>query len=688
MHTTSLLARSRRRTSAGLSFALALALAAGVGLPIVAYDSPASAAVPAPTRTPRPGVGEGTVSVDAESYQPAGRVTVKGSGFVAGNQLSLKINDGAVRNADGEDVVATADVGADGTFTVTVDIAPFDLGEGTHWFRILGSQPQVSKFVTFAVSTTPAPAPTTAVPAPTTPAPAPTTAVPAPTTAVPSTAPSAVPSAAPTATSDYTVNKDASVTPVPGTDATKAGSVAGVETQVVRGLYQTAYSSKHNAIYVTSAVGRPPVRDSALVKLDADSLKVQASVFPEVDPQATDRQGNPVDGFRFAVYGVGVDDANNRVWVTNTRQNTVAVYDATTLELVKQFPKNAVNHSRDVVIDSKTNRVFVSSARNNQVAVFDATTLEQLDSITIGAGREEFSSMSLDLDSESGTLVLVSSTDKVALISTADSKVQKVIDLPDGVDNASGVAYNPATGRIYVADQGSGSLTVIEKDGTLVSTAPTATGLKNNEGKDISSGALNVAVDTVNGLVYVSNRQAGTITVHDLDGKLVQTLDSGKFANHVEADGRGNVYAVNKGGSRDGQSPIDYIQRFSVVKDAPSAAPSAAPADPSAAPADPSAAPSAAPSATPADPSSASSASANPAAPSAGPAKPTDTAGASAGPAGAGQASGRPGGAPAAAPAANKPSALARTGASLGVLAVAGGLLAAGGLLIARRRRA
>ena len=178
MHTTSLLARSRRRTSAGLSFALALALAAGVGLPIVAYDSPASAAVPAPTRTPRPGVGEGTVSVDAESYQPAGRVTVKGSGFVAGNQLSLKINDGAVRNADGEDVVATADVGADGTFTVTVDIAPFDLGEGTHWFRILGSQPQVSKFVTFAVSTTPAPAPTTAVPAPTTPAPAPTTAVP------------------------------------------------------------------------------------------------------------------------------------------------------------------------------------------------------------------------------------------------------------------------------------------------------------------------------------------------------------------------------------------------------------------------------------------------------------------------------------------------------------------------------
>ena len=89
----------------------------------------------------------------------------------------------------------------------------------------------------------------------------------------------------------------------------------------------------------------------------------------------------------------------------------------------------------------------------------------------------------------------------------------------------------------------------------------------------MSSGALSVALDPLNKRVYVANRNTGTITVHDLDGNLLQTLDSGRYANHVEYDGRGNVYAVNKGGSRDGSSSVDYIQRFSVVAAQPTASP-------------------------------------------------------------------------------------------------------------------
>ncbi|WP_167146686.1 hypothetical protein [Actinomyces sp. ZJ308] len=376
---------------------------------------------------------------------------------------------------------------------------------------------------------------------------------------------SPTPAAAEDAQADTSgVDKNAAVTPVPGTSG-EPGSVAGVESSVAPGLYQTAYSPSRNSLYVTSAVGRPPVTQSSLIKLDADTLAYQTHIVPEVDPTATGRDGKPLEGARYAVYGVAVDDEHGTVWVTNTRQSTVAVYDADTLTLVKQFDKDIVSHSRDVIIDAARDRAYVSSARSNKIAVFDTSTNTQLADITVGQDADDFSPMSLALDETSGTLVTVSSSSaKAALIDVASGNVTEVA-LPASVSRASGVAYDPATGRIYVASQGSGDLVVVEKDGTVVNQVVTATGLKDADGKDITSGALNVALDPVHSLVYVTNRNAGTITVHDLDGTIRQTIDAGRYPNHVEYDGRGNVYAVNKGGSRDGSTKNDYVQRFSVI---------------------------------------------------------------------------------------------------------------------------
>lgn len=368
------------------------------------------------------------------------------------------------------------------------------------------------------------------------------------------------------------VDQNAAVTPVPGTTG-EPGSVVGVESSIAPGLYQSAYSPSRNSLYVTSAVGRPPVTQSSLIKLDADTLAYQKHVVPEVDPTATDREGKPLEGARYAVYGVAVDDEHGTVWVTNTRQNTVAVYDADSLSLIKQFDKDIVAHSRDVVIDAARDRAYVSSARSNKIAVFDTSTNTQLADIVIGGDQGDFSPMSLAFDEASGTLVTVSSSNPLAAIIDVTSGTVSQVALPSSVTRASGVAYNPATGRIYVASQGSGDLVVVEKDGTVVNQVVTATGLKDADGKDVSAGALNVALDPVNSLVYVTNRNAGTITIHDLDGTIKQTIDAGRNPNHVEYDGRGNVYAVNKGGSRDGSTKNDYVQRFSVVTPTPSAAP-------------------------------------------------------------------------------------------------------------------
>lgn len=317
--------------------------------------------------------------------------------------------------------------------------------------------------------------------------------------------------------------------------------------KLVPGLYQSAYSAASNAVFVTSAVGRPPVTQSQLLKLDPKSLKVTKAITPAQVPGST-------NGAVFAVYGVGVDDANGNVWVSNTRQDTVAVYRQADLSLVHQFPVGAVPHARDVVVDSTHGKVFASAAGEDHLSVFDAKTLKALEPITLASGvdDEKFVPMSLVLDEPSGKLFTVSiGTPEAAVIDVASGKVDKVIDLGNSI-SASGVAFDAERNRLYVASQGTDNLLIVDvASGKVVHDVP------------VGAGALNVAFDAKSGLAYVTNRGAGTVTAVDRDGKAVGNLDGGTFPNHVRADGKGNVFAVNK--SRGAEDPKgDRITRISL----------------------------------------------------------------------------------------------------------------------------
>ena len=315
--------------------------------------------------------------------------------------------------------------------------------------------------------------------------------------------------------------------------------------KLVQGLYQSAYSAASNAVFVTAAVGRPPVTQSQLLKLDPKTLKVSARITPAKVPDA---KGDAV----FAVYGVGVDDANGTVWVTNTRQNTVAVYRQKDLSLVRQFDVGTVPHARDVVVDPRSGKVFASATGEDHLSVFDARSLQPLESITLASGVDDgkFTPMSLVLDEKAGKLFTVSiGTPEAAVIDTATGKVEKVIDLGNSV-SASGVAYDAAKGQLYVASQGTDNLLIVDvASGKVVHDVA------------VGAGALNVAFDPIARLAYVTSRGAGTVTVIDGDGKIVANLDGGTFPNHVREDGKGNVFAVNK--SRDAQDPKgDRITRI------------------------------------------------------------------------------------------------------------------------------
>lgn len=324
---------------------------------------------------------------------------------------------------------------------------------------------------------------------------------------------------------------------------------------VTQGLYQSAYSAKSGALFVTSAVGRPPVKQSELLRLDAKTLAITARVTPGAAPAREGPDGQPQDGGVFAVYGVGVDDANGNVWVSNSRQNTVAVYRQSDLALVRQFDAGTVNHARDVIVEQKLGKAYASATFAPEVVVFDAGKLEVAKRIAIKSKQrgEDFSAASLSLDSNAHRLYVVSnSTNEVAVIDTASDEVLNVFAIP-GARSAIGVSHDPMTGHIYIAAQGSDNLIVLDgTNGTVISDTP------------VGAGALNVVFDPIRRQAFVSNRGSGSITVVDTAGKIVANLGPAPMANHVATDGKGDIFAVTKG--TDGQEDANSLWHISPKK--------------------------------------------------------------------------------------------------------------------------
>lgn len=324
-----------------------------------------------------------------------------------------------------------------------------------------------------------------------------------------------------------------------------------------RGLYQTAYSAQNNVLFSASAVGRPPVSESELLKLDADNLTVLARAVPP-DAPAPQRpanaggSGQPQAPGVYAVYGIGLDDSKGTVWTTNTRQNTVAVYNQSDLSLVKQFPVGTVQHARDVAVDEVLGKAYATAATTPEIVVFDTTTLEPVKKIEVRSLQrgEDASVFALSLDQEAHRLYTVSmSTNEVAIIDTRTDTVEKVLPVP-GARSAIGVSHDPQTGRIFVAAQGSDNLIVLDgESGEVIADTP------------VGAGALNVVFDPVKRRAYVANRGAGTVTVTDPDGKILANLGPAPLVNHVSLGKDGVIYAVDKSaGVRDAEA--DVIMRI------------------------------------------------------------------------------------------------------------------------------
>ncbi|WP_428952234.1 YncE family protein [Streptomyces sp. cg35] len=327
----------------------------------------------------------------------------------------------------------------------------------------------------------------------------------------------------------------AGATTAPAAVATAGtGAPAAVSAPVTKGLYQSAYSERNHVLWTASAVGRPPVTTSALSKVDPKTLKVLATCTPPVTDAAT--------GALEAVYGIAVDDEHNTVWVTNTRNNSVAVYSQRDGAHLATLPN--VAHAREIVVDEKHDTVWASGFGDGSLVAFDSRTYAEKKRVTVeGAGPT-----GLAVNERTGTVYAADLTNDQLIEVARKSATPRLIPTGDG---PLSVALSKNGRTAYTADNTAGTVSVVDLDKGLVSkSVPTG------------AGPLSVAADDRSGAVVAVNRTDATATVVDpRKGTVVKTVTTGANPNHVEI-AHGTAYVVDKSGT--GPTGEDLLTRFRV----------------------------------------------------------------------------------------------------------------------------
>ena len=347
-------------------------------------------------------------------------------------------------------------------------------------------------------------------------------------------------------------------TTTPSTEAHRTVDANASVANIIQGLpgqFQVGYSKKNHKLFVPTVGARGGLA-SSLARVDADTLQTEA--FAELPVKKNDKGQY---GYTSA-YGVTVDDVDGTVWVTNTIDNSVAVYDQQTLKLiwtnegVKEGDPNWIEHPRSVLVDHESGKAFVTG--RFFVSAIDLKT-KQVEKIQLeGApdGGTRYISMNLFLDG--GKLYVPERTGgKLFVVDTKTFKVEKTIQT-QGEDSTvevrpSDVAVDHSLNEIYVSSQG------VKGVNSGISVYDLTTGEFKKFVK-FGTQALALEHDEDRDLVYVTDFGTGKVAVFDgrADEVIGEVEMNGAAANDVTLLKDGSVLVLDKK-DRDEKVTLPYV---------------------------------------------------------------------------------------------------------------------------------
>ncbi|MDR6095954.1 YncE family protein [Stenotrophomonas sp. SORGH_AS_0321] len=351
--------------------------------------------------------------------------------------------------------------------------------------------------------------------------------------------------------------------------ATPTASSAAVvqRNAVAQGLYELAYSARQGAVYVASSGGFGDGAGPAQVlKLDPSTLAVQATIPLE-------RKG----------FGVVLDDANDRLYVGNTVDTSVTVVDTAqdkAIGIVQLMEKKVgkdgkasyTHDLRELVVDGGNHRLYVTghSGEGSVLFVVDTQSLKLLDTIP-GLGNAK--APGLALDAANKRVYTSNLLGEVVVVGTDTGKVEQRYKV--SAEQPMNIALDPAGPRLFITDQGSEMIRKYQGS-SIEGFASTHPGkrvlvLDRSTGKELASipadaGTLGILLDAPRKRLYVTNREAGTVTGYDSNSyQKIGEWSVPTHPNSLALDARNNVLYVSiKNGDKEEKGAQESVARIAL----------------------------------------------------------------------------------------------------------------------------
>ena len=354
-----------------------------------------------------------------------------------------------------------------------------------------------------------------------------------------------------TASPSASVPSTASLSRVVDTSA----SVAQI-TQGLPGQYQVAYSKATNKIWMVGVGARGDLA-STIARVNADTLQIE-----EVAALPFELDKNGEFGY-ISAYGITVDDVSGTVWVTNTTDNSLSVFDQSTMEQIwtnhgiSESDPNWIEHPRSVLVDHNSGKVFVTG--RYYVSAIDMKTFEvtklQLEGAPNGGTRYIGMNMTIDGDK---LYVPERTGGKVFVINTKTFKTEQVIQTRGENSSVevrpSDVTIDHSENEIYVSSQG------VDGVNSGISVYDLSTGAFKKFVK-FGTQALSMENDEDRDLVYVTDFGTGKIAIFDAktDRVIGEVEMNGGKANDLTVTEDGSVIAVDKQDIANTTAAVPYV---------------------------------------------------------------------------------------------------------------------------------
>lgn len=354
-----------------------------------------------------------------------------------------------------------------------------------------------------------------------------------------------------TATPSASAPSTASLSRVVDTSA----SVAQI-TQGLPGQYQVAYSKATNKIWMVGVGARGDLA-STIARVNADTLQIE-----EVAALPFELDKNGEFGY-ISAYGITVDDVSGTVWVTNTTDNSLSVFDQNTMEQIwtnhgiAESDPNWIEHPRSVLVDHNSGKVFVTG--RYYVSAIDMKTFEvtklQLEGAPNGGTRYVGMNMTIDGDK---LYVPERTGGKVFVINTKTFKTEQVIQTRGENSSVevrpSDVTIDHSENEIYVSSQG------VDGVNSGISVYDLTTGAFKKFVK-FGNQALSMENDEDRDLVYVTDFGTGKIAIFDAktDRVIGEVEMNGGKANDLTVTEDGSVIAVDKQDIANTTAAVPYV---------------------------------------------------------------------------------------------------------------------------------